>query len=80
MIDCAEAVRRMWAFIDEGLHEHAEFEFAEHLATCRRCCGELEFHRHLRARVAAADRAATMPDEARARIEALLEDIEVVAR
>ena len=80
MIDCAEAVRRMWAYIDHGLNDGSTTELESHLATCRRCCGELEFSRHVRVRVAGADRAAPMPSDVRARIEAVLEDIELVTR
>ncbi len=71
MIDCKEAVRRMWAYIGRGLEDHASDEFEEHLGTCRRCCGELEFSRQLQATVASA-KGEGMPPETRRKIDELL--------
>jgi mycothiol system anti-sigma-R factor len=76
MIDCREAVRRMWAYLDHALGETPVDEFEAHLETCQRCCGELEFSRHLRAMVAATDATPTMPPELRTRVELLLADAE----
>lgn len=72
MIDCREAVRRMWAYLDHELDAKPVSEFEDHLETCRRCCGELEFSRHLRGMVSDVERAPVMPSEVRARIETLL--------
>jgi mycothiol system anti-sigma-R factor len=72
MIDCREAVRRMWAYLDHELAAQPVSEFEAHLETCQRCCGELEFSRHLRAMVAEKDGAAPVPQEFRSRIETLL--------
>lgn len=72
MIDCREAVRRMWAYLDHELEAKPVSEFEDHLETCRRCCGELEFSRHLRGMVADAERTAAMPSDVRSRIESLL--------
>lgn len=74
MIDCREAVRRMWAYLDRSLGDRPVEEFEAHLATCQRCCGELEFSRHLRAKVADSDAAPAMPPELRSRVELLLAD------
>lgn len=71
MIDCREAVRRMWAYLVHELAEQPVSEFEEHLDTCQRCCGELEFNRLLRAVVAERD-VPPLPDEVRARLEVLL--------
>ena len=76
MIDCREAVRRMWAYLEHELAEKPVTEFEQHLETCQRCCGELEFSRHLRAMVAEKDRVPSMPAELRARVELLLDDAE----
>ncbi len=73
MIDCNEAVRRMWAYLDRALDEGPVGELEAHLETCQRCCGELEFNRHLRALVADERRTQAMPADVRARIESLLE-------
>jgi mycothiol system anti-sigma-R factor len=72
MIDCREAVRRMWAYLDHELAGKPVSEFEEHLETCQRCCGELEFSRHLREVVADKSGAQRVPPELRSRIEILL--------
>lgn len=72
MIDCREAVRRMWAYLAHELETKPVAEFEAHLETCQRCCGELEFSRHLREAVAAGEGATPMPPELRSRIEVLL--------
>jgi anti-sigma factor (TIGR02949 family) len=74
MIDCREAVRRMWIYLDNSLGDRPLEEFEAHLETCQRCCGELEFNKHLRDRVADADTAASMSLELRSRVELLLAD------
>jgi len=48
MITCADAVRELWAFLDQTLAPGDQAAVDEHLAFCRRCCGELEFARELR--------------------------------
>ncbi len=72
MIDCREAVRRMWAYLDHALERGPVEEFETHLEVCQRCCGELEFSRHLK-EMAAASGSETLPDPLRRRIELLLE-------
>ena len=71
MIDCREAVRGMWAYLDHALERGPVEEFETHLEACQRCCGELEFSRHLK-EMAAASGTETMPDPLRRRIELLL--------
>lgn len=72
MIDCREAVRRMWLYLEAALDRPHNDELEQHLDTCTRCCGELEFSRRLRELVV--DRSATpaMPPELQQRIELLL--------
>jgi mycothiol system anti-sigma-R factor len=77
MIDCNEAVRRMWAYLDRELGAKPVAEFEAHLQTCQRCCGELEFSRHLRELVADTDAAPQLPPELRSRVENLLADAEM---
>jgi anti-sigma factor (TIGR02949 family) len=72
MIDCREAVRRMWAYLDHELGAKPISEFEAHLETCQRCCGELEFSRRLREIVADKEGAPPVPPELRSRIEILL--------
>ena len=79
MIDCREAVSRMWAYLEQGLEADRTHELDAHLDTCVRCCGELEFSRHLRNRVAVAD-AVPLPEPLKVRVDALLETTEQEGR
>ncbi len=72
MIDCREAVRRMWAYLEDDLAGTPESEFEAHLESCQRCCGELEFSRHLRQTVAEKEGVTPVTPELRSRIESLL--------
>jgi anti-sigma factor (TIGR02949 family) len=72
MIDCTEAIRRMWVYLEHELDAKPVAEFEVHLETCQRCCGELEFSRHLREVVAEGEGATPVPPELRSRIEILL--------
>ncbi len=71
MIDCREAVGRMWAYLSHGLEHRGTAELEEHLGACQRCCGELEFSRQLRDLVAQVDDA-RMPPAVRSRIDDLI--------
>ena len=73
MIDCPEAVRRMWSYLERALEPNPTTELEAHLDTCQRCCGELEFNRHLRTMVAERDGAPAVPAGVRARVESLLD-------
>ena len=72
MIDCREAVRRMWSYLDHSLAAKPLAELDEHLETCVRCCGELEFSRHLRELVASGEAQPPMAPEVRTRIDRIL--------
>ncbi len=72
MIDCTEAVRRMWTYLDHTLERGLAEEFETHLDACQRCCGELEFSRHLK-EMAASTGSETLPDSLRRRIDLLLD-------
>ena len=71
MIDCREAVRRMWTYLDGSLEVHPTEEIEAHLDSCQRCCGELEFSRELRGMVTESPIPA-LPVGVRDRIEQLL--------
>ncbi len=73
MLDCRTAVARMWAYLSQGLDDQESDSLEEHLGVCQRCCGELEFSRQLRQRIAAAG-ARDMPPAVRARLGGLLID------
>jgi mycothiol system anti-sigma-R factor len=74
VIPCAEAVKQLWDYLD-GLVEESQRELVEeHLAFCRRCCGELEFAEELRGFLAshAED---NLPPDVRARLTATLDKL-----
>lgn len=48
MISCSEAVRRLWAYLEEQVDAEDRSRVEAHLALCRRCCGEAEFTAALR--------------------------------
>jgi mycothiol system anti-sigma-R factor len=73
MIDCREAVRRMWSYLDRSLQPEPLEELEAHLDTCTRCCGELEFSRHLREMVATREGTRAIPPDIQARIDHLLD-------
>ncbi|MPZ72406.1 MAG: zf-HC2 domain-containing protein [Nitriliruptorales bacterium] len=48
MISCKEAVAQLWEYVERDLPEQDVASIDEHLAVCRRCCGEAEFAGELR--------------------------------
>jgi len=74
MITCAEAVERLWAYLDGALTPEDKAALEEHLAFCRVCCGEIEFARELRGFL---QRSATeeLPEEVRLRLVATLDEL-----
>lgn len=76
MINCKEAVARLWAYLDRNLPQVHERELEEHLGLCRHCCGELEFARQIRERLRTSGEADPVPDAARARLDALIAGLE----
>lgn len=75
MIDCTSAVRRLWDFIELRLDEPQREEMEEHLAFCRRCCGEVEFAEELRGLLKESAGPALPPDAAK-RLNEFIETIE----
>jgi mycothiol system anti-sigma-R factor len=74
MIDCHEAMRRLWEYLDSTVCAVDRALLDEHLARCRRCCGELEFAVELR-RLLADSRSEEVPDDVRHRLNETLEDL-----
>ncbi len=74
MITCAEAVKQLWDYLDGIVDEPAREAVEEHLAFCRRCCGELEFAEELRSFLAASA-ADEMPADVRTRLVSMLDDL-----
>ncbi len=75
MISCNEAVRQLWEYLDGAIEEPQRAKVEEHLAFCRRCCGELEFAREL-AGFLAGPVADEVPAEVQQRLRATLTDLE----
>ncbi len=75
MISCAEAVERLWGYLDGTLTADDKAALEQHLGFCRVCCGEAEFARELRGFLA---RSASeeLPDDVRARLIASLDELE----
>jgi anti-sigma factor (TIGR02949 family) len=74
MIDCAEAMRQLWEYLDGTVCTADREQVDAHLARCRRCCGELEFAVELR-RLLADSRTDDLPEDVRHRLTATLEDL-----
>jgi mycothiol system anti-sigma-R factor len=47
-ISCEEALKRVFAYLDRELDEHAHGEMAYHLSRCRSCFSRTEFERRLK--------------------------------
>jgi mycothiol system anti-sigma-R factor len=75
MISCAEAVKQLWDYLDRELSPTDRKLVEEHLAFCRKCCGESEFAEELQRFLAEQRREEDIPAEVRARLEAILVDI-----
>lgn len=75
MISCSEAVKQLWEYIEEGLDPEDRERVDEHLAFCRRCCGEMEFAQELR-RFLADRPPADLPPELQARFDQFLTDLD----
>jgi mycothiol system anti-sigma-R factor len=75
MINCKEAVARLYAYLDRNLGRVPEAEVEEHLKLCRHCCGELEFAKQVRGVLRRTGAASTLPPQTRSQIEAYLKTL-----
>lgn len=75
MISCSEAVRRLWDYLENDLEPATRERLEEHLAFCRRCCGELEFAEELRAFLGSAARP-QLPPDVEGRLVSFLDDLD----
>jgi anti-sigma factor RsiW len=75
VISCTEAVKQLWEYLDGTVDEAERGLIDEHLARCRRCCGELEFARELRRTRADAAHDA-LPGDVLQRLSQTLEELE----
>ncbi|GIU97665.1 MAG: hypothetical protein KatS3mg013_1468 [Actinomycetota bacterium] len=74
LIPCSEAVERLWEYLDRTLSAEDQARVEQHLAFCRRCCGELEFARELRAFLATAA-ADEIPPDVRERLQGFVREL-----
>jgi mycothiol system anti-sigma-R factor len=74
MIDCHEAMNRLWEYLDNTATAVDRSVVEQHLATCRRCCGEMAFAVELR-QLLADSRYDDLPDDVRQRLTATLEEL-----
>lgn len=74
MIPCSDAVRQLWDYLDRTLSPRDQAKVEQHLAFCRRCCGELEFARELRTFFASND-VEEIPPEVRSRLDRFIEEL-----
>jgi mycothiol system anti-sigma-R factor len=75
MITCAEAVKQLWDYLDRELPPNDRARVEEHLAFCRKCCGESEFAEELQRFLAEQREEDDIPADVRARLEAMALDI-----
>jgi anti-sigma factor (TIGR02949 family) len=75
MIDCNTAVEQLWDFIERELGEDDKSKMEEHLAFCKRCCGELEFAEELRVVLKSAARP-DLPDDTADRLTQFIDSLE----
>ena len=76
MNDCTEAVRQLWAYLEREVDPVERRRIEEHLALCRRCCGEMEFADEMR-RFMARRPEVEIPPGLLSRMEQLIRELEV---
>lgn len=74
MIPCSDAVRQLWEYLDQALSPKDQAKVEQHLAFCRRCCGELEFAKELRSFLASND-VEEIPPDVRKRLERFVDGL-----
>ncbi len=72
MINCKEAVSRLWEHLDRNLGRFEEQELEEHLGLCRHCCGELEFAKQIRGLLKQSTPAAEISPDVRMKLDTYL--------
>jgi anti-sigma factor (TIGR02949 family) len=72
VIDCEEALRRLFEYLDAELHGESQREMAQHLERCRSCFSRVEFEKRLKAYTAELLQEPVPPDVER-RIRTLLD-------
>ena len=74
VMTCDAAVEHLCAYLDQELADHDHEAVEAHLAFCRRCCGELEFAKHLR-RLLMAEDAGELAAGVRVRLDRFIDEL-----
>jgi mycothiol system anti-sigma-R factor len=72
-IDCEEALRRLFEYVDAELGDGRRREMDRHLERCRSCFSRVEFERRLKAHVAALG-SADVPPTLEQRVRAVIDE------
>jgi anti-sigma factor (TIGR02949 family) len=73
-IRCSEAVRQLWDYLDNAVSPEDQERIEQHLSFCRRCCGELEFAKELRAFLASGA-VEEIPPDVKDKLERFVEEL-----
>ena len=73
-IPCSEAVRQLWDYLDHAISPEDQEKVEKHLSFCRRCCGELEFAKEMRAFLASST-VEEIPPHVKERLERFVEGL-----
>ena len=73
-IPCSEAVRQLWDYLDHVISPEDQEKVEKHLSFCRRCCGELEFAKEMRAFLASST-VEEIPPHVKERLERFVEGL-----
>ena len=72
VIDCEEALRRLFEYLDAELHGEPQQEIEQHLERCRSCFSRVEFEKRLKAYTAELGRE-PVPSELEGRVRKVLD-------
>jgi predicted anti-sigma-YlaC factor YlaD len=75
VINCKDAIVKLWEYLDQNLERLDENDVEEHLGVCRHCCGELEFAKQLRDLLGRPSDIAEVTPEVRSRLEAFVKGL-----
>jgi anti-sigma factor (TIGR02949 family) len=73
VMDCEEALRHLFEYLDAELRGEPQREMEQHLERCRSCFSRVEFEKRLKAYTAELGREA-VPSELEVRIRKVLDD------
>ncbi len=73
-IPCSEAVGQLWDYLDHAISPEDQEKVEKHLSFCRKCCGELEFAKEMRAFLASST-VEEIPPHVKERLERFVEGL-----